>query len=347
MHEKFKKIDLKKWLKILVIVIGAGLIVFMTITNLGFKEEVNFLDWFANVMILIGIAIFGLLMGESTGYDRQIAKSDGLYQTTLKKLNKFLDELQPLFIFFTQFYRWYLPIELEAKKIDFLISNGLTPTKAENIVKYCTYSDFFNLKNGVIEVEDENGKKIHIRKLEEYEIEPVEYVLKGNLRIDAPAPAYYMTAFGRADSRRLLEKGKKYEKDIALNKKYNRIIKISSSVVIAIIWGFVTVKEFMSGDDMQAWMNLVCRVLMLLTSLLSGWLSSVLTVKLESQILENKYDVLCVFQNGYKKKLFIIKSDEELGQEEYDKQLREQQEAVENVVDPEITTPLLENKEGK
>lgn len=347
MSEWFKKLDLKKWLKILVILIGTGLIVFMTITNLGFKEDANFLEWFSNVMILVGIAIFGLFMGESTGYDRQKDRAGGLYQTALAKLKTLLEELEPLFMYFTQFYRWYLPIELENKKVEFLIANDIHPLKAEKIVKYCQLSDLYALKNGTIEVEDENGNKIHIRKLEEHEIEPVEYVLKGNLKLDAPSPAYYLTIFGKANSKRLLEKGKKIQNDIALNKKYNRIIKISSAVVVAIIWGFVTVKEFMSGDDMQAWMNLVSRVLMLITSLLSGWFSSVITVKLESQILENKYDVLTVFKNSYNKHLFDARSDEEIAKEEFEEQQKQNQEAVNNVVDPEEkVTPLIPLKEG-
>ena len=105
MSEWFKKLDFKKWLKILVILIGTGLIVFMTITNLGFKEDANFLDWFSNVMILVGIAIFGLFMGESTGYDRQKDRPQGLYQTALSKLKTLLESLEPLFMYFTQFYR--------------------------------------------------------------------------------------------------------------------------------------------------------------------------------------------------------------------------------------------------
>ena len=334
-----RKLDLKKWLKVLVILIGTGLIVFMTITNLGFKEDANFLDWFSNVMILVGIAIFGLFMGESTGYDRQTTKVGGLYQIALTKLKSYLEQLEPLFMYFTQFYRWYLPIELENKKIEFLIANDINVTKATNIVKYCQLSDLYDLKNGAIEVEDENGNKLHIRKLEEHEVAPVEYVLSGNIKLDAPAPSYYLTIFGKVTSKRLLERPKKLEKDIDLNKKYNRIIKISSSVVIAVIWGFLTVKDFMSGDDMQAWMNLVSRLLMLLTSLLSGWLSSVVTVKLESLVLENKYDVLKIFDNSYQHKTFLIQSDEEVARAEYEEQERLKQEAN-KVEEPQI--PLLE-----
>lgn len=346
LKEKFKSFNLKKVLRGFVVLVGLGMIVFMTLTNLGFSDEFNFIDWLGNVLILVGIAVFFLLIGESSGYDRQrdrVVRDEngniigGLFQKVLAELNAFLESIDDIKIFFDQFYKWNTPIQLLNKKIEFLVSNGVDQRKAEKIVKYCTLSDLYNLKSGTYEYTDpENEKhKVVIRKLEEYEVLPVEEVLKGHIKLHIPAASFYLCAFGKADNNQMFEKPVKLQADIKSNKRINRAVKIATGVFISLIWALLTVKDFAGGNDTQAWLNLVSRLLMALTSFLSGWLSSVITVRLEAEILINKLDVLKMFKSAHEKHLFPELSAEELDQQELEETRKEQEKAKENVVIPE------------
>jgi len=350
MLDRIKKINLKNIIKAFTLTWGLVLIIIMTITNLGLKQDFNFLDWLGNSLILFGIMVFGLLMGESIGGDKQREKLEhdeegniigGLFQKSLSDYNKVRKSIDDIVIYFIQFFQWFMPQELRDKKINYLIASGVEETKAKNIVKYCDYSNFEELKDHPIQIEN-----VIIRKLSDNEIEPIEKVLKGEIVLDANNPSYFLSAFGKNKSKSILEIGSQLDKDIRFNRTSNRILKIVVSLGISLAFGLLTVKEFMQGDDIQAWANLVSRITALFTSILSGWLSSVIDIKLKAQKLVNKMDVLVIFKNAYDKHLFVAKSEEELAKEELNKYKEEQEKSKQNIVDPEIviTPSLIEQK---
>lgn len=337
---KLKALNLKTILRASVILIATGLIVFMTIANLGLRDEVNWLEWFGNVMILVGIAVIFLFLGESGGYDKLKDKINGVYQTALKKLEDMIASIQHIKIYFAQFFKWYKPQELESKKIDFLITFGVDPRKAERIVKCCTVRDLESLKNTSKDYKALNDDKVYfIRQLEEFEVVPVEEVLKGKIKLDTPAPTFFLTSQGKATDKRMLEQGKQYEKDIATNKKLNRGVKIGMFLLISIVWAFFTVKDFMSGDDASAWLNLVSRLLMAVSSYLSGFISAVITIKLEALIFDNKYNVLSMFKTAYEKHLFPCYTEEQLDEMDREEMRRKEEEAKASVITPEVIKP--------
>ncbi len=353
--ENIKKIDLKQLVKGFTLIWGFALIILMTITNIGLDKNFSWINWASNALIIFGIMVFGLLMGESSGKDRQMAKQGGLYQTSLKKYEDFNRTISEELIYFNQFYSWLLPQEIRSKKTDYLIALGVEPSKAEKIVKYCSYSDLKELKEHVFAVKDNKGNTITlIRKLEEHEIDPVEDVLKGKVKLNAANASYFLTAF--TDSKvddRITEEGKSLNKERKVNRFTNRTLKIVSSLIISLVWGLLTVSDFISGNDSQAWVNLVSRISALFTSFFSGWVSSVVDIKLQARILENKYKVLQYFHNCLMRKMFIPKLEEELAQEEYDNYLKEQEEAKKNVIFPEVVKmnekgyPMLGEEEKK
>ena len=80
--ENLRKIDIKHAVKVFTLMWGLLLIILMTITNVGIDRTFDFINWLSNSLIIFGIMVFGLLMGESTGKDKQMQKTDGLYQKT-------------------------------------------------------------------------------------------------------------------------------------------------------------------------------------------------------------------------------------------------------------------------
>lgn len=316
--ETLKRVDIKHATKVFTLIWGLILIVLMTITNVGLRKEFNLILWLSNSLIIFGIMVFGLFMGESSGGDKQMQKEDGLYQKSLKQYEAYNKEISEELIFFSQWYSWFLPQEIEEKKIEYLVACDVDPAKAKKIVKYCSKRDLEPLKNHVFEVLDENGKHVTtIRQLEEHEVEPVEEVLSGFVKLNSASANYFLTAFAEASvNDRITEEGHSLQGLRRSNKRMNRIIKIGSSLGVSLIWGLLTVYDFISGGDTQAWVNLVSRVTALFTSFFSGWLSSVKDVKLQARILINKYKVLQLFHFHLTKKMFVAKTDDELAEEE-------------------------------
>lgn len=319
-----KKLTMKKLIKLGVFLFGVALIVVMTLFNIGVKQDFGIFDWLSQTMILIGIMVFGLLLGESVGRDRQTEKVGGLYQNALKGYNDFVAAIQDIVVFFSSFYEWYLPQDIEKKKVNYLVMANVKPKKAKKIVRHCTMGDLEDLKKGPIKKKTDDGEVI-ISKLEEHEIPPVRDVLMGKITVDAPGASYYLSAFGGSSLRGTLENGRRIDAQIKFNKGANRALKLMTSTFVSLAWGALTITEMSGGDDkaaaMMAWFNLISRITALLTSLASGWSSSVITVKLEAEKIEDKRGVLHLFKESYDKKLFVPKDEDAQDADEYERYL--------------------------
>lgn len=331
MMNKLKKLDIKQVIKSFTLIWGLITIVVMTITNLGIKKEFDFFQWLSNSLILLGIMVFGLLMGESIGGDKQKEKVNGLYQTSLNEYNVFRSKVDNLLPYFNQFYNWFVKRELEDKKINYLLANDVDELKARSIVKYCDVNDYPEMIKHAIKKDD-----VIIRMLTDNELEPVYDVLSGKLKLDLCNPSYYLSAFALSTTKSVLEVGKQLDKEIKFNKKTNRSVKIIFSLIVSLGLGILTVNEFMSGSDSQAWVNLIARITSLFTSIFSGWLSSVIDVKLRAEKIKNKTTVLKMFKSSVDMKIFIPKTDQELAKEEYENYLKEEEEKRNNVITPEV-----------
>ena len=344
MLEKVKKMNFKKFTRGFAIAWMLLFIVVMTITNVGIDKNFNILNWLGNTMILFGIAVFGIFMGESIGADfskeRMITDKEGkiigaLYQKSLYEYNLFRNAIDDIIIYFPLFYDWFVPQRLQSKQKNFLIMNDINPTKAKNIVKYCNVDDLWALKNGAIK-KVVDGKEIYIDKLQDFEVEPVEEVLKGKVKLELSGCSYYLQAFAESNQKDIIEQGEGYRKARRLNRNSNRAIRLASGAVVSLALGILTVNDFMRAGDGQAWVNLVVRIANMFTALLSGWLSGSTDVKIQANAIGNKTDVLKLFKSAYDKQLFEIYDENEKAQKSYEKQQREKEEIIQSIIEPEI-----------
>ena len=344
MFKKIKNLNFKKLARGFAILWMLAFIVVMTITNVGIDPEFNWLKWLGNAMILFGITVFGIYIGESIGVDFQKEKTEynakgnvigGLYQKNLYEYNVFRKAIDGIIIYFPVFYDWLVPQRLDSKQINFLIMNDVNAKKARNIVRYCGSDDLWALKQGAIK-KIVDGKEIYIDKLQAHEIEPVEEVLNGRIKLELSGCSYYLQAFATSNQRDILEEGEGYRKARSFNRKSNRAIRLVSGAVISLGLGILTVNDFMRAGEAQAWMNLVTRITNLVTSLLSGWLSGATDVKIEANSIENKTDVLKLFKSAYDKRMFERYDEDEKARKHWEQQEEEKEKLKENVIDPEV-----------
>lgn len=336
MWNKVKNINMKAAMRAFAVLWMLVLITVMTITNIGIDETFNWHKWVANAMILFGITVFGLLIGESTGNDFQKERKDGVFQRNVKAYDVIRQIVEDIVIYFPLFYDWYIPQRIEKKNIEFLVTGGMHYQKAEAIVKYCSMDDFAELKSHAIEKEDAHGKKIHIKALLPKEVEPVKIVLNGDVEFKRSGAAYYLQALAESNQADIMEVGEFIKIDRKRTRIINRAVRITSGAIISLAIGILTVNEFMKGNDSQAWVNLVSRITNLFTALFSGYLSGVSDVRKQADAIENKTDVLKMFKSAYDKHLFQVYDEEEQARREYEKYKQEQEEAKKNVIEPEI-----------
>ena len=222
-----------------------------------------------------------------------------------------------LIVYFSQFYIWYKAKELKNKKIAFLVQHGFDHQVAIRIVSFIEKGDLEEmLEKNVIKIDPKTKKEVKFRKVHKDEYEVLKEVFSTDFTLDSPKEyTYYLTAFNDNSSASVLEKPKLIEKKERSNKLFNRTFKIVLSLFISVLWGTATISETSGGAKAVA-ANLIARLTALFGGALSGLLTSIITVKLESEKLEDKYTVLRDMKIHYEKGEFKPKTYDELVEEE-------------------------------
>lgn len=301
-------------------------------------KNINVDKWITNTLISVGIMISAIILGEIVGEERLKEKTDGLYQINLKGYNDILRRLKDeikILIYFSQFFTWFKARELKQKKEDYLVDHGFDQLVAHSIITHITRDDIEQMRGGAfVKIDEKTGKELKFCRIHDDEYEVLKTVYSPDFTIDAPKYTYYLSAFGDSSSVSTLEQAKRLEYKARLNKTFNRAFKIALSIFVSFIWGMATVEEFKKGGVNEAIINTVVRIISLVSGLLGGYLTSVTDIKIASQKLENKAQVLSFFETHYENKEFNPKTYEELVEEE----LKKEEEEKANVVTPEVVS---------
>ena len=323
-----KSVDLKKLIKVITIIIGFALIVFMSFFSATFDFlSFNWGEWGANSAILVGIMIFGILMGSSIGEDTQREKVGGRFQNACAEYQSTFALIEAIRFYFSQFWLWYKERQLKEKKVEYLIDKQFDGREAKAIIAHIEKEDLCVGKLAY----DENSpaEKIYVkddhkfRKLDEDGIKAVKEAF--SLTLDTYGESYYLTMLDSGIGRiKEAEVGKAIQRKIAKDKRNAFILKIGSSLVISIVWSALTIHDFLSDGDeatKRAWLNLLSRLTALVTSFVSGYSTAVVNVRDQATAIENKSAILKTFKTAYDQNLFSRETYEQMVEREYQEQV--------------------------
>ena len=342
---KKKKINPKKAMYAFNILFIALLIAIMTFANLIIDlQHMDWWAWLTRTLILVGILIPSIILGELMSSDRQKENPDGLYQNSLRRLKEDLLAIKEIKIYFSQFFFWFKERENIRVRKDFLMSNEFDGLEASYIVQYVRKEDIPSLLEHPIKKTTRDGKEIIIRQLNEEKAKVVEEMLKGKLDIQERSYAYYLTSSDDdTTSKSILQEGYRINRQRSKGTMRDRILKVVSFIIFSAIWAMVAVDSASDMSGTQTWLNLVSRLSAMAGGLTSGWLTSITSTKLLARELDTKSEVLETFKTDYDKGIFVPKSYEELAEEEEREYETKRKEAIESVVitPPDESVPLI------
>ena len=329
---KIKNANVKKIIKVGTLTFGFILIAFISFFDLIFDfTNFNWQRWAAKSAVLVGIMIFGVLMGGSVANDTQKEKVNGLYQKECKDYNDIYAIIEPIKMLFSQFWLQYKAKKLVEKKIDYLIDNQFELRYATLVINNIEKQDF---DNG-FEIDDNKpNEKIYVKEIcgKEFKIKKCTHeqaiFIKNTFlfSLDTYGDSYFLSLYDDGDRKvNEAEKGKYIAKKIRQDKINGYLIKIASSLVISIVLSALTVQDFTDGDPNarhEAWTNLLARLTALITSYVSGYSTGTINVKDQARAIENKVSILKDFKTSYDNKTFIYETYEEMIEREYQEQLK-------------------------
>lgn len=340
--EKLKSINIKKIIKAGTILLGFVLVIFVSFFSISFDfSNFDWGEWGASSSMLVGIMIFGILMGTSIGGDMQKEKKGGRYQVACNDYTDMLLAIESIRIYFSQFWIWYKERQLKEKKVEYLVDNNFDIRVAQLIINNIEKDDLIIGKLGY-DSKKPNEKvfvkgDIKLKKLNEEELEHVNKAFK--ITLETFGDSYYLSLFDSGVGKtKESEKGIAIKKKIARDKRNGLIMKIASSLIISIVWSALTIKEFTDGGDasakQKAWLNLISRINALVTSFVSGYSTSVINVRDEADAIENKKNILSNFKASYENKSFVPETYEQMIERELKEQIKnENNEKINESVD--------------
>ena len=287
-----KKTNLKYLLKSFSLVIGAVLIILCSVVNIGFDpKNFNFYKWLVNSILIIGISIFGLAIGESMSLDKQRERVGGIYQTKIKEFDVAHKKIEPIVDSLDDYLLQLQGVEQEREEIKLLRSVGI---RHAEIVRDLTKEQIDNLH-----VDAFNYKGVDLRKLSDDQHTVALSVIQGIVKVDSIDSSYLTNPNNDVMEGSVLNRGKFIDKRIFRTKWGTRAVKIIGSLAVGLVWGAFTVQDFMDVSSAQAWTNLVSRVFALVSSFTAGWGSAVVQNKMEADKLDYKVMLLTFFFNAY------------------------------------------------
>lgn len=361
-----RKISPKKALYLFSVLFMLALIIVMTFGMWVFDPtHMDWKHWSANTLILVGIQIPSIVIGELMSKDRAESDPSGKYQASLRRFKdteegvirdsesgstRRIKGMKDIKQYFSQFFYQYKRSENFKKKVDFLESKEIPCEIAERIVRYYKPSDVDSMTKGLSVKTDKEGKEIpesQIDQIPEGQIEYVRQVLEGRLDIQESSAAYYYSAdSSKGSNLSILEKGPAIAKERERFVNRSRLMKIGSQVFFSAVFAALVIDAVADPDNLSTWVNLISRLSAMVGGLVSGWMTSVTSVKMEASEVDAKCDVRETYLLSYASGDFKPKSlDEELDEKRKAEE-EKRKAAVEAVVVPEPSrTKLLEAKQ--
>lgn len=308
-----KNVNYKKLIRLGSIVAVVVLIFLATMINMVLDPSNFDLKGFvANSCIMIFISIFGILTGEAVGGERLRDNSNGIFQNALKEFNAALLSIEVIKIYFSDFLLWYAQKESKIAQTNYLISNKVL--EAKEIVEDTGTIDYEKLLTQPIKLE--NGSIV--RKKDKEQIKAIKEVKSGKINVEPNSPTYYFDAFTKIKTTSELSFGKKIDHEISGNKFISRTFKIATSIAFSFIWASLTIQDYSNLGNVTAWVNLISRLATLLTSISSGWGTSIVDNRLQTQKIKNKTNIITKFKTFYDTKEYTPVDYQNLALEEYE-----------------------------
>ena len=157
------------------------------------------------------------------------------------------------------------------------------------------------------------------------QVKEIEYVLKGNVIVKRVPKSFYLDMDSNSTGRSDYVQAGLIENEKSITKHIGRILKVVGMIGISILMATLTVNDFMKGDDLQAWFNLLSRIMAAIGGFYSGCRNSYRVNEIDIRAIRLKRTLLneyCTFITD-KPDYFKVTDEEYDAEEEYEKTLLE------------------------
>lgn len=306
------------------------------ITKIGWRAYI------VNLSFLLFLGIYGLFFGEKRGRTFFKTWIRGAYQAA--KMGFLLIKNKIVNDGYADSLPDYLPWRYE-KECQAAYKMKLASVKLFDMrILDLSDEDYSRLKREHIEVTI-GQEKVYFMKLSQKQIAVVDMLRAGELEIDYIEDYNYFLMDTPSDNIRIEKKVKESENRKRRIEKRQRISKLSYIVLFSIIAAGIFIDQLTGQSGAQTAVNLLSRITTLTTSVICGFNTARILNLIDIEVLRFKTSYDEVFYAAMKNGTFHKINYQEVAKEAFDKQEKEKEEALKNVVDAEPVNQNIDVKQ--
>lgn len=287
-----------------------------------FIDPVKRSQWISNTVIASTLSIVGLILCENILTDTLKNRKGGRYQESLRGYDTFTREGNPKHVEgyldrrekvrpyerdFSDWLSWYSKNELRKKKLQAIGSKDAEKVLAHldeitNPILLCDHIEVTKkhwwsrkVKEEVKGVSLTMADGTVIDRKTEGEVRGIMLVKDGEIKVYPYEAPYYMNLDATAINVSQVDKADMLNKGKFENQLFSRTFKIIIGILMSVYWALVTVDDFSNLVSAQAWLLLIIRLGTLVGGMVSGWTGADMGVKFDTDMVNDRSDMLETF----------------------------------------------------
>ena len=288
----------KTTLSLAMLVVGLAVVVILSVAQFALDfEHFNFSQWLSNSLLLTGILIIFMVIGESFK-NTIMERPNGKYQYSLKTYREVRKAITDIVPYFGDYHIDYREKTLKNKKITLITNAGIA--QAREIVENLTINQIELLDHQPMEV---NGIEFFTITPEQKKI--ILKVLE-NTRIGLTTTVYYLSEYNTYNVETDQDLPEKIQRKKTAFRWSGRIVRVVLGLSCSLLFAALT-----ANDDWQSWYNLFSRIFTAISGLGTGYAIAYGINSFEIEDLEVKTTFLEIFQKSIELKTWVPLSHHE------------------------------------
>lgn len=321
-------------------ILGVILIItFISFVNAQFSgAKIKTWQFWVNLAIMVALGIYSMVMGERLGDDIIKNNENSNFRKTLAKYTKIYDSLL-VGVYFSYFADWLEGQRLKKKRKDemsFLKSCGIHQMEVLELDRSELHNLIHPYRTQV------NGKTVTFKSLTKAQIEAIEYVFDGNIKVSVIEDEWFKTGVDYK-TKDMWESASKASTKKLLLVNEARVFKIATICALSCLTNTLIPGESGDGASKQMMIDYASRIGTIMMAVVSGIFVAWQAINIDRDYLNFKISKLTLFKNEFDSGLYKHETFEEQANRAYEEWERKQEEARNSVVTPEIS-PMIESK---
>lgn len=295
-------------------------------------------QFWVNLAIMVALSIYSMAMGEKMGDDWIKNNENSNFRIQLAKYNAVLKSLE-VGTYFSYFADWLEDVRLRKKKKEeqiFLKDCGIYQMEVLNLDR-----NELQLLINPYKKEWGNGKTTIFKSLTKEQIEAIEFVMDGGIKVSSIKDEWFKTGV-EYKTKDMWESAAKagLKKTLFINE--SRIYRIATICALSCLLNTL-IPGSNGGSSAQAWIDYSSRIGTIMMSVVFGILVGWQAINIDRDYLVFKTEKLQQYKNEYDCGFYKHESFDEQVKREYEEYEKKQEEARQAVVTPENVSNMIDN----